>query len=137
MSEGHADAPFDEPRQEVHPALDFGSQRDDGDVRHVRIDDILDIERRKVLGLATIARRAWRACFHRMSKAGERLRAAVIGIDEITLEVRRQYPGCADRPRHPRGGDLLEGGPQFSRAAGHRCRAERRHPVPRQPRRDR
>ena len=69
------------------------------------------------------------------AQALERLGAAVLRVDEIALEVRRQHARAAGRPGvvPP---DRAEHRPERLRRAGHRRRAERRHAVARQPRRD-
>jgi hypothetical protein len=61
-----------------------------------------------------------------------RLRALVVGVDEIALEMRRQHARARRRPLRPRARHLIEERSQLARRARDRRRTEGGDPVSRQ-----
>ena len=119
----------DEVADQVDRAVELRRDRHDPDVRPRRRDDLGRISPPVKLPSIT-------AGAARQSQALERLRAAVVRVDEVALEVRRQHARAAG-PRRASGADCRQHRAQRVGSAGDRGRAERGHAVARQPRGDR
>ena len=134
VPERHAMAARGEQPHQIQTALELGRQRDDADVGRRALDLGEDVAGGEVaVGRPGAARRQ----IDRTAQAGRRLRAVVVRVDEVALEMRRQHARrallrLAACPPH-----LIEHAAQRRWSARDRCRTEGGDTVARQSRGDR
>ena len=126
VPERHAVTGRDQRRDEIDAARQLGRERHDADVGPRRGDDVEDVARRE--------RRR-----HSQSRPGarrhdDRLRAAVVGVDEVAFEMRGQHARTARHSGDARVADLVQKGAQLVRRTGDGRRTERGDAVARQAR---
>src|SRR6187200_1452630 len=93
---------FGEPANQIDRSIELRGERDDAHIRPRALDFrenlaaaelcvfTLRLARSAAVGCSSFALRAQRSA--RTAQAGSGLRSVVVGVDEVTLEVRRQDP---------------------------------------------